>query len=167
MPANGNFKIADDEALVVTLDPLGAKYVGFDLTNHWLVSLEHIRGTGSLNNEQAQRSPDGSITYVIAARDPGVYNWLSTSGFHTGNILIRWQALPESTTTADGAIQSVKVVKLNALSAALPADTQRVTCGTASLDRSAGDRLCTSLAARPHRPSPVWRHIDEALALFT
>jgi hypothetical protein len=124
--ANGNFKIADDEALVVTLDPLGAKYVGFDLTNPWLVSLEHIRGTGSLNNEQVQRSPDGSITYVIAARDPGVYNWLSTSGLHRGNILIRWQVLPDSTTTADGAIQSVKVVKLDALSAALPADTQRV-----------------------------------------
>jgi hypothetical protein len=124
--ANGNFKVMDDEALVVTLDPLGAKYVGFDLTNPWLVSLEHIRGTGSLNNEQAQSSRDGSITYVIAARDPGVYNWLSTSGFHTGNILIRWQVLPESTTAADGAIRSVKVVKLSALSAALPADTQRV-----------------------------------------
>jgi hypothetical protein len=124
--AHGNFKIADDEALVVTLDPLGAKYVGFDLTNPWLVSLEHIRGTGSLNNEQIQRSPNGSITYVIAAKDPGVYNWLSTSGFHTGNILIRWQVLPESTTAADAAIQSVKVVKLSALSAALPAETQRV-----------------------------------------
>jgi hypothetical protein len=124
--ANGNFRIADDEALVVTLNPLGAKYVGFDLTNPWLVSLEHIRGTGSLNNEQVRRSRDGTITYVIAAQDPGVYNWLSTSGFHRGNILIRWQVLPESTTTADGAIQSVKVVKLDALSAALPADTQRI-----------------------------------------
>jgi hypothetical protein len=125
--ANGNFKIADDEALIVTLDPLGAKYVGFDLTNPWLVSLEHVRGTGSLNNAQAQSSRDGTITYVIAIKDPGIYNWLSTSGFHAGNILIRWQVLPESTTTAEGAIRSVKVVKLNALSTALPADAQRVT----------------------------------------
>jgi hypothetical protein len=124
--ANGNFRIADDEALVVTLDPSGAKYVGFDLTNPWLVSLEHVRGTGSLNNTQARSSRDGTITYVIAARDPGTYNWLSTAGLHAGNILIRWQVLPESA-TAEGAVRSVKVVKLNALSAALPADAERVT----------------------------------------
>jgi hypothetical protein len=125
--ANGNFKIADDEALIVTLDPLGAKYVGFDLTNPWLVSLEHVRGTGSLNNAQAQSNRDGTITYVIATKDPGIDNWLSTSGLHAGNILIRWQVLPESTTTAEGAIRSVKIVKLSALSTALPADAQRVT----------------------------------------
>jgi hypothetical protein len=125
--ANGNFKIADDEALVVTLNPLGAKYVGFDLTNPWLVSLEHIHGSGSLNSTQAQSNRDGTITYVIAAKDPGVYNWLSTDGIHAGNILIRWQALPESTTTADSAVQSVKVIKLRDLSATLPTDIRQVT----------------------------------------
>jgi hypothetical protein len=125
--ANGKFKIADDEALVVTLDSLGAQYVGFDLTNPWLVSLEHIRGSGSLNNAQAQANRDGTITYVIAAKDPGVYNWLSTEGIHAGNILIRWQALPATTTTADAAVQSVKVVKLRELNAALPADFRQVT----------------------------------------
>jgi hypothetical protein len=125
--AHGNFKIGDDEALVVTLDTLGAEYVGFDLANPWLVSLEHIRGTGSLNNNQSQANQDGTITYVIAARDPGVYNWMSTSGLHTGNIFLRWQALPESTTTADGAVRSVKLVMLRELSASLPADTRPVT----------------------------------------
>jgi len=125
--ANGNFKIADDEALVVTLDPLGGKYVGFDLTNPWLVSLEHIRGSGSLNNSQAQANRDGTITYVIAAKDPGVYNWLSTEGLHAGNILIRWQALADTTTTPDTAVRSVKVVKLRELNAALPAGTRQVT----------------------------------------
>jgi len=125
--ANGNFRVADDEALVVTLDPLGAKYVGFDLTNPWLVSLEHIHGSGSLNNTQAQANQDGTITYVVAAKDPGVHNWLSTSGLHTGNILIRWQALPEAVTTADAAVRSVQVVKLADLHAALPADTRQLT----------------------------------------
>jgi hypothetical protein len=112
--------------LVVTLNPLGAKYVGFDLTNPWLVSLEHVHGSGSLNGTQAQPNRDGTITYVIAAKDPGVYNWLSTDGVHGGNILIRWQALPEATMTADTAIQSVKVIKLGELNAALPADIRQV-----------------------------------------
>jgi hypothetical protein len=125
--AMGNFELADDEALVVTLDPLGAKYLGFDLANPWLVSLEHIHGSGSLNNTQAQASRDGSITYIISPKDPGVHNWLSTSGLHAGNIMIRWQELPESATSADLAIKSVKVVKLSGLGTALPADTQTVT----------------------------------------
>lgn len=125
--ANGSFKIADDEALIVTLDPLGGKYLGFDLTNPWLVSLEHVHGSGSLNNLQARANPDGTFTYVIAAQDPGVYNWLSTGGVHTGKILIRWQALPDSVTSADNAVRSVKVVKLTELRVALPATTPRVT----------------------------------------
>jgi hypothetical protein len=125
--ANGNFKLADDEALVVTLDPLGAKYVGFDLTTPWLVSLDHIHGSGSLNNHQAQANPDGTISYVIAAEDPGVYNWLSTSGIHAGNILIRWQSLPESVSEADSAVRSVKVVKLTELASALPPTIRRIT----------------------------------------
>jgi hypothetical protein len=124
--ANGNFKIADDEALVVTLDTLGAKYVGFDLTNPWLVSLEHIRASGSLNNAQAEANRDGTITYVVAARDPGVYNWLSTEGLHAGNILIRWQALSDATKTADNAVRSVQVVKFTDLRAALPGETRRI-----------------------------------------
>ncbi len=125
--ANGNFKLADDEALVVTLDPLGATYVGFDLTNPWLVSLDHIHGSGSLNNRQAQANPDGTISYVIAAQDPGIYNWLSTSGVHTGNILVRWQALPDSVRDAGAAVRSVKVVKLTELASALPPTIRRVT----------------------------------------
>ncbi len=125
--ANGNFKIADDEALVVTLDPLDAQYVGFDLTTPWLVSLEHIHGSGSLNNTQAQANRDGTITYVIAAKDPGVHNWLSTDGLHAGNILIRWQALADSTTAADAAVRTVKVVKLHDLTATLAGETRPVT----------------------------------------
>jgi hypothetical protein len=157
--ANGNFKIADDEALVVTLDPLGAQYVGFDLTTPWLVSLEHVHGSGSLNNTQAQANPDGTITYVIAPKDPGVYNWLSTSGLHAGNILIRWQALPESVTSAERAVRSVQVVKLAGLSAALPSPARRVTVSERRqlaeeraanyARRYAADTAGVSLAAAP------------------
>jgi len=116
--APGKFKIADDEAFVVTLDSVGAKYVGFDLTNPWLVSLEHIHGSGSLNNTQAVRSSDGTYTYVIAAHDPGVQNWLSTDGLHEGQIFIRWQDLPAAA-SARGAVRSFKVVKLPELQNAL------------------------------------------------
>jgi hypothetical protein len=70
------------------------------------VSVEHVRDTGSLNNRQARPNKDGTYTYVIAARDPGVHNSLSTGGLHEGQVLIRWQAFQSATAKADGALRS-------------------------------------------------------------
>ena len=117
--STGNYRLAADEALVVQLDHVGARYVGFDLTDQWLVSRDHIEATGSLNNTQARRNTDGTYTYVIAARDPGVANWLDTGGLSAGKFLIRWQAL-QGTGNAQAAVRSVQVVKLGALQASLP-----------------------------------------------
>jgi len=125
--ANGNYKLADDEGLVVTITPASAQYIGFDLTDPWLVSREHIKASGSLNNHQAVPNADGSITYVIAARDPGVPNWADTGGLHDGHLLIRWQALTSPTPDTAGALRSVQLVKLSELRAALPAGTPSAT----------------------------------------
>jgi hypothetical protein len=109
--ASGQFQLQPDEALVVTLDPLGAKYVGFQLTDPWTISADYVQHQGSLNNHQAVPNPDGTFTYVIAVRDPGVANWLDTSGLTDGFFQVRWQKLSPST-NADGAIKSAKLVKL-------------------------------------------------------
>ncbi len=108
--ASGQFQLQPDEALVVTLDTLGAKYVGFQLTDPWAISTDYIEHQGSLNNHQAVPNADGTFTYVIAARDPGVANWLDTSGLADGFFQIRWQKLPAST-NAEAAVKSAKVVK--------------------------------------------------------
>jgi hypothetical protein len=123
--ANGSFRIGSDEALVVTLDPVGARYVGFDLTDPWLVSRDHIGATGSLNNNQVQVNADGTFTYVVAPKDPGFANWVDTGGLHEGKLLIRWQALPASA-KADGAVREVKLVKVADLKSALPAGFKAV-----------------------------------------
>jgi len=123
--ANGNFRIASDEALVVTLDPVGARYVGFDSTDPWLVSRDHISATGSLNNNQLRPNADGTYTYVVAPEDPGVANWVDTGGLHEGKLLIRWQVLPASA-KADGAVRAVKLVKVAELRTALPAEFEAV-----------------------------------------
>jgi len=125
--SNGAFKLAKDEALLLTLDPLGAKYLSLDITDPWLVSREHVRANGNLNNIAAQANKDGTFTYVISAKDPGIQNWLDTSGLHEGNIFIRWQALPETTKAADGAVREVKLVKLNDLGKLLPPEATKVT----------------------------------------
>lgn len=111
---SGHFKLADDEALVVTVDPLGASYLGFQLTDPWGVALEYVNRNGSLNLNQAKLNPDGSLSYVISAKDPGVYNWLDTAGLSSGLFAIRWQAVPPGT-QPDRAVRHAKVVKLSAL----------------------------------------------------
>jgi hypothetical protein len=117
--ASGAFQLQPDEALVVTLDTLGAKYVGFQLTDPWAISAEYIHHLGSLNNHQAAANPDGTITFVISAHDPGVGNWLDTSSLSEGFFQIRWQKL-SPTIDASGAVKSAKLVKLADLPHALP-----------------------------------------------
>jgi hypothetical protein len=109
--ASGQFKLGADEALVVTVDPLGARYVGFQLTDPWAISAEYIHHQGSLNNHQAVPNADGTITYAIAARDPGIANWLDTSGLTDGFFQIRWQKLA-GTVDAAGAVKSARLVKI-------------------------------------------------------
>ena len=127
MSSIGKFDLADDEALLVTVDPLGGKYLGFDIADIWTVSREHIAANGSLNNYQALANPDGSYTYVISAQDPGINNWLDTDGLHQGTIFIRWQGLPAGIKFTENAVREAKVVKLNELPRLLPAETATVT----------------------------------------
>lgn len=121
----GHFSLRADEALVVTVDPLGAVSLGFQLTDPWGVAIEYIERTSSLNNAQAQPGSDGTITYVIAASDPGVYNWLDSDGLASGIFAIRWQSLPAGT-TPERAVREARVVKLAQMKDALPAGTRFV-----------------------------------------
>lgn len=104
MSASGHFDLAEGQALVITLKDLDAGYLGFQLADTWGVALEYVERTGSLNATQVQRNPDGSITYVIAAEDPGVHNWLDTSGLHQGIFAIRWQDFGTTPNTSDAVV---------------------------------------------------------------
>jgi hypothetical protein len=125
--AAGHFKLADDEALVLTVDALGGQYLAVQLANSWLGSLDYIRHPASLNSAQSAPNADGSYTFVISPRDPGVRNWLDTTGLHEGSLFIRWQKLPQPLNPNSNAVREVKVVKLSELAMALPADSQKVT----------------------------------------
>jgi hypothetical protein len=127
LSAGGHFQLADDEALVLTLDALGGKYLAVQLANSWLGSLDYIHHSASLNIAQSTPNPDGSYTFVIAPHDPGVRNWLDTTGLHEGSIFIRWQKLPQPLNPAGNAVREVKVVKLSNLATIFPANTQKIT----------------------------------------
>jgi hypothetical protein len=83
--------------------------------------------SGAFNTSQARANRDGTITYVIATRDPGVHNWLDTGGRHTGIIQVRWQGTPPEMTELPQAIDGGQVVKLTDLRDALPPETAWLT----------------------------------------
>lgn len=125
MSSAGHFLLNDNEALVMTLDPLGAKSMGIQLTDPWGVSYEYRNRASSLNNAQAQANTDGTFTFVISRTDPGVRNWLDPEGHAGGMFAIRWQGLPQQTKT-DLAIRKAEVVALDRLKSLLPGSTDRV-----------------------------------------
>ena len=122
MSSAGHFLLKDDEALVMTLDPLGAKSMDVQLTDPWGVSYEYRNRTSSLNNAQALPNPDGTITFVISRTDPGVRNWLDPEGHAAGMFAVRWQGLQQQPRT-DLAIRKAEVVRLERLKSLLPGST--------------------------------------------
>ena len=118
--AYGNFSVAEDEALVVTVDALGAAYFAFQVANPWAVSLEYTHHNGSLTQAQVRPNPDGSFTIVLAPHDPGAYNWLDSQGLTTGKIQLRWQGVPDDVPSADHAVKSAQIAKLKDLKSVLP-----------------------------------------------
>lgn len=121
----GHFTIADDEAVIVTANTGGATYRNFILYDLWLRSLENRDHQISLTNAQMKPDADGRYTFVISIADPGVHNWLDTTGLHDVLPHHRWQGFPDPKAMAP-AIESRKV-KLADLDKALPAGVAKVT----------------------------------------
>jgi hypothetical protein len=118
----GCYQVASDEALIVTVDPLGARYLGVQIVDMWMVSHDYRRRSSSLNLLQAHADSDGQIRFVISRDDPGVHNWLDGSSAGAGAILLRWQQLPEGVVFGDAV--ATELVKLAELETRLPQDTR-------------------------------------------
>jgi len=89
--SGGIYELGAEEALIVELNqPIEPEYIGFHLGNLWGESLDFANYQSSLNAFQAHRDPDNVLRYVIAHRDPGVANWLDTTGHPEGYMAIRW-----------------------------------------------------------------------------
>jgi len=89
--SGGIYELGPDEALIVELhQPVEPQYIGFHLGNLWGESLDFGNCQSSLNAFQAHRDPDNVLRYVIAHRDPGIANWVDTTGHREGYMAVRW-----------------------------------------------------------------------------
>lgn len=119
------FSLADDEALVVTIDTVSARYFGFQVEDLWMRSGEYTQHQSSLNNTQAKANADGTFSFVVSKQDPGYYNWIDTVGMNDGYIVGRWELLTEKT-TGENAVRDVRKVKLAELASAMPPEAEKV-----------------------------------------
>ncbi|MCH2173951.1 DUF1214 domain-containing protein [Myxococcota bacterium] len=117
----GYFQLKDDEGLLVEVTPPKAKYWSLHLGNYWMESMDFANHQSSLNGHQAILDPDGVFRAVVSRADPGVPNWLDTTGLREGSMIYRWNQ-------ADGnPIPRARVIALDRLREALPASTGNVT----------------------------------------
>jgi hypothetical protein len=119
--AMGRFVLEEDEALLLSVPKTGARYQGVQLGNEWFDALEWANRQTSLSAGQAHRASDGRYYYVISAQDPGVPNWLDTTGLRRGLFFLRFQGLSQAIPKED--LPKASLLKMKDLRRLLPADT--------------------------------------------
>ncbi|MCB9664668.1 MAG: DUF1214 domain-containing protein [Alphaproteobacteria bacterium] len=82
--------LAPDEALVIDTPLVPCDHWNFQLSNHWLESLDYRHDRIHTNSKLARLRPDGTLRLVVAHTDPGVPNWLTTQGHAHGSMCFRW-----------------------------------------------------------------------------
>jgi hypothetical protein len=110
------FSLQPDQAVLVTTGSEGAVYTGFQLCDPWMIAPDASLYQVCLNRSQVTPNPDGSFTYVLSPGDPGVANWLDTTGLDEGLCVIRWQGVP-SGAKPEELLQDFRVIKLAELEA--------------------------------------------------
>lgn len=113
------WKLAPNEALLIESDvPQGSPYWSLQLTGPvWFEGPDFTNRVTSLNQHQAHIDDDGRMRMVLSHHDPGVQNWLDTTGFPTGMIGYRW-VRPDTTPQP-----TVTVVEFDELRERLPIST--------------------------------------------
>lgn len=91
----GCYSLADDEVLLVetTLDP-ACRAFSLSLTDACFSTIDWTNAQSSLNRHQAVVDSDGVLRVVVSARDPGLANWLDTTGHEFGVLQFRWTGTP-------------------------------------------------------------------------
>ena len=97
--------------------PQDVAYWSLILTNEIYETIDWYNNQSSLNDAQARLDDDGYFRAVISARDPGIHNWLDTSGNPRGAIQGRWFGTDERPTP------TIRRVALARIRAELPEQT--------------------------------------------
>ena len=109
---HSHWKLADDEALVISVKPPDCDSWNFQLNNYWMESLDYRYFTISINKGTAKYEKDGKVTVIVAHKNPGIPNWINTCGHHEGTMCWRWYRLKPGEIAVEPECKVVKVGEL-------------------------------------------------------
>jgi hypothetical protein len=131
----GNFDLTAGQALIVQVPDVPSAYSGIELMNVFGAALPYTLAQTTLDNTQAFHDPDGYTYYVVSATNPGVANWLDSSGVTSGEIFARFENLPAGADPT-GLPVTTEVVPVADVASYLPADTPTVSPAEYAADMS-------------------------------
>jgi hypothetical protein len=114
---NDWWSLDPDEAMIVEIEVPDARYWQLQLCDVWFRTMDWATRQTGLNHAQSYVHADGRVRFVIAHQDPGVQNWIDTSGHPEGMLQYRY------IWTNNKPAPSVKIVPFEGIGAALPSDT--------------------------------------------
>jgi hypothetical protein len=118
----GAYELGPDDALIIESEyPKVCAYASLILTNDIYETTDWYNNHSSLNDSQWTVDKDNKLRVVVSAKDPGIANWLDTSGYPTGAIQGRWMDCDINP------VPSIRKVSLAGLASELPPDTHKVT----------------------------------------
>lgn len=124
--AGGVYQLQEDEALLVEVAvPVRPCFMGFHLSNLWGESHDFESYQSNLNAHMLELDADGVYRMIVAHRDPGVANWIDTTGLPHGFTTIRWTYESQPVQTQWPTIKAQKI-DFDDIAATLPPDTRRV-----------------------------------------
>ena len=87
---HSHWALAPDEALLIEVTPPVCEHWNFQLNNYWMESLDYAHFRIHTNKHLAQYEKNGAVKIIVAHRDPGLPNWISTAGHESGTMCFRW-----------------------------------------------------------------------------
>jgi len=116
-----NVDLEEDEALLIEMTPPRESiYWGYQLYDVWSKSFDFMHRQTDLNMESIHIDGDGKARVVVSLKDPGVANWLDTTGRFQSSMAYR------NYRSTDAFDQRTEVVKIADLKDKLPSDTKWV-----------------------------------------
>ena len=89
---HGLWDLGPDEALLIELPDPKARFWGLQLASSLWHTLDFANRLTTINPGQAALDDDGVFRLVLAHEDPGIRNWLDTTGLQRGILILRYHA---------------------------------------------------------------------------
>ena len=103
----GHFSLpSEDHCILLQISLSGANYFIAPITNIWGTTNNIVNRNGSLNNNQAKSNVDGTYTFILSLKDPGIYNWLDPCDMSEGILTLRWSGFEGNVRESDTYAQS-------------------------------------------------------------